>query len=67
MYCAHALKRARAALFMIRRSFVTLTPDIVIPPYSTLVRPHREYAIQPSSPYLKNDIDHLKSLERQAT
>ncbi len=30
IHCAQAFKKARSALFMIRRSFVTLTPDIFI-------------------------------------
>ncbi len=67
MHCAQAFKRARAALFLIRRSIITLTPEIFIPLYSTLVRPHLEYAIQASSPYLKKDIDHVERLQRLAT
>ncbi len=45
IHCAQAFKLARSALFLIRRSVVTLTPDIFIPLTSTLVRPHLEYAI----------------------
>ncbi len=52
---------------MIKRSFVTLTPEIVTPLYSTFVRPHLEYAIQASRPYLKKDIDHLERIQREAT
>ncbi len=60
-------EKTRSVLFLIRRSFVTLTPDIFIPMYSTLVRHHLEYAIQASSPYLKKDVDHLERLQRPAT
>ncbi len=60
---AQAFKRARAALFLIRRSFVTLTPEIFIPLYSTLDRPHLEYAIQASSPHLKKDVYRLERLQ----
>ncbi len=67
LYCAQAFKRARAALFLIRRSFVTLIPEIFITPYLTSVRSHLEYAIQASSPYLKKDIDHLERLHRLTT
>ncbi len=67
IHFAHAFEKARPALFLIRRSFVTLTPDIFIPLYSTLVRPHLEYAIQASSPYFKKDVDHLERLQRLAT
>ncbi len=67
IHCTQAFKKARSGLFLIRISFVTLTPDIFIPLYSTLVRPHLEYAIQASSPYLRKDVDHLKRLQRLAT
>ncbi len=67
MYCAQVFKRPHAALFLIRRSFATLTQTIFIPLYSTQVRPHLEYAIQASSPYLKKDFDHLERLQRIAT
>ncbi len=67
MRCVQAFKRARIALFLMSRSFVALTPEIFIPLYSILVRPHHEYAIQASCPYLKIDIDHLERLQRLAT
>ncbi len=35
MYFAHTFKRAHAALFFVRRSLVTLTPEIFITLYST--------------------------------
>ncbi len=35
--------------------------------FTTLVRPHLEYAIQASSPFVKKDIDHLERLQRLAT
>ncbi len=52
---------------MIRRSFATLTPDIVIPMHLSLARPHLEYAIQASSTCVKQDVDHLERLQRLAT
>ncbi len=41
--------------------------EIFTPLYSTLVRPHLEYATQDSSSYLRRDIDHLERLQRLAT
>ncbi len=67
MQCAQAFRKARSALFLIMRSFVTLPSNSFIPLYSTFVRPHLEYAIQASSPYLKKDVDHLERLQRLAT
>ncbi len=48
------------------RCFVTLTPNILIPLFLTLVRPQLEYAIQVSSQYLQKDVDHLERLQRLA-
>ncbi len=61
------LKEPVLPCFSIRQSGVTLTPEIFIPLYSTLVRPHREYAIQASSYYLKKDIDHSERRQRLVT
>ncbi len=54
LHCVQAFKRARATLFLIRRSFVSRTSKISIPLYSTFVRSHNEYGIQSASPYLKS-------------
>ncbi len=53
------LKNARAALFLIKRSFVFPTPSIFIPLYITLVRLHHEF----SCPHLKKNIDYLMRLQ----
>ncbi len=47
IHSAQAFKKARSALFFIRRSFVSLTPEIFIPRCTTQVRPHLENASQP--------------------
>ncbi len=67
VHCAQAFKRVCVALFLIRRSFDTLTPEIFIRLYSTLVRPYLEYANQASIPYLKKVIDNLERLHGLAT
>ncbi len=54
-----SLQQTRSALFLIRRSFVTLTPDTFIFLYTTPVRPHLEYAIQASNPYPTQDIGNV--------
>ncbi len=54
-----AANKARGLLYFIKRSFTCLTKEILLPLYSTFVRPHLEYAIQTNSPYLKKDIYHL--------
>ncbi len=60
-------KKAHSALLLMRGSCVTLTPDIFMLLYTTIVRHHLEYAIQASSPYPKKDIDHLERLQRVTT
>ncbi len=67
MDCAQAFKRVHAALFLIRRSFILLTPKSVILLYSKLVRPHLEYAMQASSLNVKKDMDHFERFQRLAT
>ncbi len=62
-----AVKKARAALFLVKRSFVSLKPAVFLPLYCNLVRPHLEYAIQATSPYLKKDIYHTERFQRLAT
>ncbi len=61
------MKKARAALFLVKRSVVHLTPTVFLPLYCTLVRPYLEYVIQASSPYSKKDIYHTERFQRLAT
>ncbi len=67
IHSTQTFKKAGYVLFLVPRSFVTLTPDIYTPMYKTLVRPQLEYAIQALSSFHKKDIDHLTRLQRQAT
>ncbi len=45
IYCKQAASKAKRMLFMIRRSFAELSVSAFTAPYSTLVRPHLEYAM----------------------
>ncbi len=62
-----AANKARGMLYFIKRSFTCLTKEIFVPLYSSLVRPHLEYAIQANCPYLKKDINHLERIQRATT
>ncbi len=48
------------------KSSTCLTKEVSIPPYSWLVRPQLEYAIQAHCSYLKKDIYHLERIQRAA-
>ena len=65
--CAAAARKAVGMLHLTRRTFVEFTPTIFTILYSTLIRPHLEYAIQAWSPYLAKDVECLKRIQRAAT
>ncbi len=54
--CIAAVENARAALFLVKRSFVNLTPAVFLPLYCILVRLHLEYSMQATSPYSKKEV-----------
>ncbi len=65
--CKAAYARARATFFMIRRGFAILTPAIFRPLYLAMVRPHLDYAVQASFPYLQKDNKLIERMQRLAT
>ncbi len=65
--CIAAVKKVRAAVFLVKRSLLNLTPAVLFLFYCTLVRPQLEYAIQATSTYLKKDIYHTQRFQRFAT
>ncbi len=67
LHCQQAANRARRILFLLRRGFAVLTPEIFRPLYLALVRPILEYGQQASSPYLRRDIALMERIQRLAT
>ena len=65
--CAKVVKSANKVLGMIKRTFVSREPDIIVNLYKAFVRPHLEYCIQAWRPHLKKDIDLLEGVQRRAT
>lgn len=61
------VKKANSFLYVIRKSFQTMTVEVFIKIYKTYVRPLLEYGYQIWSPYFKKDIDLLESVQRKAT
>ncbi len=62
-----AASRAHARLFQVRRGFVVITKEALLPLYLSLIRPILEYAVQAVSPYLQKDIDLSERLQKLAT
>ena len=64
---AETVKKANRALAQIKRTTSNKEADTVISIYKATVRPHLEYCIQASDPYLKKDINALEQVQHRVT
>ncbi|MGL5756646.1 MAG: reverse transcriptase domain-containing protein, partial [Paraclostridium sp.] len=65
--CEFVANKARRELFRVRTAISCRKPDIFLPLYKTIVRPHLEYCVQAWSPYMRKDIEHLEKVQKLAT
>ncbi len=67
LHCQQAANHARRILFLLRRGFAVLTPEIFRSLYLALVRPILRYSQQAHSPYLRRGIALLARTQRLVT
>ena len=66
-HIAVATRKANYALSIIKRSFKCRDKVTIKKLYTSLVRPHLEYAVQVWNPHLKKDTNSIEGVQRRAT
>ncbi|XP_054675234.1 collectin-11 isoform X3 [Grus americana] len=65
--CVLPAQKVNCVLGCIKRSVTSRSREVILPLYSTLVRPHLEYCVQLWGPQYRRDMELLERVQRRAT
>lgn len=66
-HIASITKKAKSLIYLIRKAFGVITPEMMLQIHKTFIRPILEYAFQVWSPYFVKDIELLERVQRSFT